>query len=214
MLLGIGAAVVILFCGIHLGGLLFGGGPKGFAPTGIHEEVGRALAQVTAERLGGSGTVVILAVDDSHSPFAFAEDQAKATKKALEDNGIEVRETVWLMANQILPEMGVMTVDVYLKAMEPFLDVDGIVSLAGIPVPDPAQGRQEVTALKALPPIYCVTQDRETLKPMMRAGLVNAAVCEKGTAVDMTDGNKPKKPHEWFVAVYEVVTSVPEADSE
>lgn len=209
LLLIIVSSIVILFCVINIVRQIKGGGRKGFEPTGVQEEVGRALAEATSDHLGESGSVVILAVDDSQSPYPFAKKQVEAAADTFKSKGIEVQDTIWLMANQIMPEMGVMTVDLYMESMAPFKGVDGIVSFAGIPVPDPMQGRNQIAALKTMPPLYCVTRDRNTLTPMMKSGMVKVAVCEKGAAVDMSDGKKPKKPAEWFIAVYEVITSAP-----
>lgn len=207
LLLGIISAIVIAVCAISLI-KQFTGGPAGFAPTGVQEEVGRALAEAAAAHLDNAGSVAILAIDDSQSPYPFAERQVKAATKALEDAGIQVREPVWLKANQILPEMGVMTVDVYMQAMQPHSDADAIISLCGIPVPDPGAGaRQQIGALRSLPPMFCTTQDRGTLAPMMKNGLVLAAVVEKGGAVGMADGKAPKKAEDWFDAAYELVTA-------
>ena len=210
-LLIIGSVVIILICGINLARMVTGGGggSAGFDPTGIQEEVGRALGSVTAVHLGESGTVVILAVDDSQSQHPYAKEQAAATEGRLKDYGITVQDTVWLQANQILPEMGVMTIGLYMDTMAPYQDVDGIVSLAGIPALDPTQAHRDMSTLTNMPPLYCLTRDRTSLDSMMRSGLIKGAVCEK--KVD-TSNKAPKKAKEWFPEVsYEVITSPPES---
>lgn len=205
-LLAIGSCAVILVCGIHLSGLLLRNQPAPFLPAGIQDQVGRALAQAAAADLEGSGTVALLTYDDGNSPMAFKEDQLQATVKALKANGIEVRDTVRLEANQLVPELGVMEADVYLAAMESFQDVDAIVSLAGLPAPDPTTGQEALAALRQLPPLYCVTQDRETLQLMMKSGLVKAAVCEKG---EPSEGLQDMTVEAVFSNRFEVVASTP-----
>ena len=72
-LLIIVSVVVIALCVINMARQMSGGGRRGFAPTGVQNEVGKALAGATAAELGNSGSVAILV---RISCFSTRQDQA------------------------------------------------------------------------------------------------------------------------------------------
>lgn len=178
-------------------------GPRAVVETGPYEVVGRYLGEAVAGVLGEPARVVVLEANLPDNPASAKRREALIT--ALEELAVEVvaREKAGGAVFSPLEGAPPLTLDDVAQAVEPYGDVDAVISLAGAPFTDPGGSRA------GLPPIVVVQGGGHPrqIASLIREGIVSVAVVPLVQEDPGMLGLEPEALRAWLDENYLVVTA-------
>jgi hypothetical protein len=168
---------------------------------GLHEYIGKVLAEQTANLIGKRGKVVTVAIETKEWPELKTQLEAfKSTLKKLGD--YELRD--YEMDTKDQPKYGVgsgLSGRRYVRTFQKNEQADVIVSFIGAP----NLSKEEIQELTDKPKFIAESRSSDHLSELFENKLISVAVVSRYQFPSPGTDN-PKTPQEWFIKRYQVVT--------
>ena len=169
--------------------------------VGLHQQVGEALAEQTANLIGKKGRVVSIAIDTKEWPEL--KTQIAAFKAKLKKLGeYELRE--YEMDPKDQPKYGVgsgLSGRRYVRTVKKNEMADVFVSFIGAP----ALSDEEVAELGNKPKLIAESRSPDNLQKLFQNQLLHVAIVSR-FQFPSPGPEKPKTPREWFTKRFQIIT--------
>ena len=169
--------------------------------VGLHQQVGEALAEQTANFIGKKGRVVSIAIGTKEWPEL--KTQIAAFKAKLKKLGeYELRE--YEMDTKDQPKYGVgsgLSGRRYVRTVKKNEKADVFVSFIGAP----ALSDEEIAELGNKPKLIAEARSPDNLQKLFQNQLLQAAVVSR-FQFPSPGPEKPKTPQEWFTKRFQIIT--------
>jgi hypothetical protein len=200
-------ALWLLLCLAAIGGAAYSIYRTQFAApkfnVGLHQAVGRALAEQTARAINNSGKVVAVAIELAGAPEL--KPQLDEFELALRRFPRVRLEKCYRLETDDQPKYSFgsgLSGRRFVRLVNKNTSADAIVSFVGVPTLSPA----EVTELKAHPKFIAESRAADKLKPLFEQHLLEAAVVSRFQFPAPRNG-PPRSAQEMFDLHFQIVTS-------
>lgn len=168
----------------------------------LQQGIGEALAQETIQLLGGRGKIVVITMPDGDSDLLAA--QYDAFRAALKKSQVQIDDKVTVNSEKkgkYRPGLG-LSARALAAEVKKNRQAAAIVSFVGLPSLDEA----EMAAMgDRVPPMIAFSRNRDKLQPLLKGGLLKAAVVPR-FEFPAPGPKNPRTPREWFVNQFQFLT--------
>jgi hypothetical protein len=167
----------------------------------LHQGIGEALAEETIRCLDNRGDILVITMADGDSEILAA--QFAAFRKRIEKSAVRIKDVELIDSekkDKYGPGLG-LSASKLAREVKKNTKKAAIVSFVGLPKLD----EEEFAALgESVPPLLTFSRDAEKLGPLLKRGLVKAAVVPR-FKFPAPGPEKPRTPPEWFVSQYQLI---------
>lgn len=169
----------------------------------LHRGIGEALAEETIRGVDNRGDILVITMADRDSEMLAA--QFAAFRQRLERSGVRIKDVELIdsaKADKYGPGLG-LSASKLTREVKKNTKKAAIVSFVGLP----KLGDEELALLgEVVPPLLAFARDAEKLGPLLKRGLVKAAIVPR-FRFPAPGPESPRTPAEWFTNQYQVIHS-------
>jgi hypothetical protein len=167
----------------------------------LHQGIGEALAEETIRCLDNHGDILVITMADGDSEILAA--QFAAFRARLEKSSVRIKDVQLIDSekkDKYGPGLG-LSASKLAREVKKNTKKAAIVSFVGLPKLD----EEEFVALgDVVPPLLAFSRDAEKLGPLLKHGLIKAAIVPR-FRFPAPGPENPRTPGDWFTNQYQVV---------